>query len=491
MVSSALDAGLISFATMPVPIPPLAAPASPAASRPRRPRGFRDRLLMLHELRALLRIAGPIIVSQLGGVAMNTTDTIMVAPLGVVPLAAAGLGSAVQSFLMLVFTGVVMGSTPLVAQAFGAGDHAECRRVVAQAHWVALVLAVPFAAILFFGESVTLALGQPPEVAVLAGEYMRALAWGAWPVLAFMAFRQYLEGMGITTPAMVITFMALAINIVGNRALIYGVEGWVAPMGVAGSAWATTLVRWAMLLAMTGYLLAHTGLNPFRGVSWRPAAARLRRVVSVGLPIGVQNGAEVGIFAFAAVMMGWIGAEAQAAHQVTINLAATTFMVALGVAIAGSIRVGHHVGAGSRRGVRRATVATYALSLGFMGLCALLFLAAPRALIGLYTRDPQIVEVGVALLFMGALFQLFDGAQVAGLAVLRGAADTRVPMLITLVGYWAVGFPVAYVLGFRTAMGPTGIWAGLVASLAVVAVMLVFRVRRVLWTPPPARAPAH
>ena len=473
-----------------------APPSPPATPRPRpaptHPHGRRRRgLLMLHEFRALLRVALPIVVSQLGSVAMVTTDTIMVAPLGAEPLAAAGLGSSLQSFVSMLCIGVVLGMTPLVSQAFGAGDTALCRRVLVAGQAAALLLSVPLFAVLFTGQSLALLMGQEPAVAELGGGFMRALSWGAWPALAFMAFRQYLEGMGVTKPAMVITFVGIAVNIVGNRVLIYGIEGVLPPLGVVGSGLSTTLVRWAMLFAMVAYLAARPALNPFRGLRWCPDGALLRRILSIGGPVGVQNGAEVGIFSFAAVMMGWIGATAQAAHQVTINIAATTFMVAMGVSLAGSIRVGQHLGAGSRRGVRRSVVATYALSLGFMALTALLFLGAPRALIGLYTHDPEIVRVGVALLFMAAVFQLFDGAQVAGLCVLRGATDTRVPMLMTVAGYWFVGFPVAYLLGFHTPMGPTGIWTGLVVSLAVVAVLLVFRVRRVLWNPPgPAPRPA-
>lgn len=463
---------------------PTSPPAAPVRHAARPPHGRRRRgVLMRHELRALLRVALPIVVSQLGSIAMVTTDTIMVAPLGAEPLAAAGLGASLQSFLTMLAIGVVMGMTPLVSQAFGAGERGHILRVLVAGQAVALLLTLPLFAVLFGGHTVATLLGQEPRVAELGGGYMRALAWGAWPVLAFAAFRQYLEGMGITKPAMVMTFLGLIVNAAGNWVLIHGVPGLVPPLGVVGSGLATTLVRWAMLLAMVGYLLLHPELNPFRGVRWRPEGALLRRVVSIGVPVGVQNGAEVGIFSFAAVMMGWIGATEQAAHQVTINIAATTFMVAMGVSMAGSIRVGQHVGAGSHRGVRRSVVAVYALSLGFMALTALLFLAAPRALIGLYTHDPAILRVGVSLLFMAAVFQLFDGAQVAGLCVLRGAADTRVPMLITLLGYWLAGFPVAYLLGFHTPLGAAGIWAGLVVALGVVSVLLAVRVRRVLWRP--------
>jgi MATE family multidrug resistance protein len=441
----------------------------------------RRRRLFLHEVAALAAVAGPIVVSQLGGIAMNTTDTIMVGRLGATALAAAGLATAVQMTLTVMCNGVVMGMIPLVSQAFGAGDRDECRRVLVQGLWLAFALAVPATLISVSGRRLALLLGQAPDVSALAGDYLAALAPGVLPLMLFMAFRQYLEGMGVTRPAMWMTFVGLILNVLGNWALIWGVPGVVRPLGVVGSGIATSIVRWAMLAGMIVYVLRDPLLHPFRGVSLRPVADRLRRIVGLGVPVGAQLGAEVGIFALSAVMMGWLGAVQLAAHQITINVASTTYMVPLGASIAGSIRVGQHVGARNPRAVHRAALATYLVALAFMGVCALFFIAAPRALIGLYTSDPSIVPVAVTLLFMAALFQIFDGAQVAGICVLRGAADTRIPMWITLVGYWGAGFPVAYLLGFHTPLAHVGIWAGLVVSLALVALLMALRVRQVLW----------
>jgi MATE family multidrug resistance protein len=277
---------------------------------------------------------------------------------------------------------------------------------------------------------------------------------------------------------------------VGNWILIWGVEGMVRPMGVVGSGIATTVVRWAMLVGMVAYVASRADLTPFGRTSLRPVWERMRRVIAIGLPVGASLGAEIGCFAFAALMMGWLGPVEMAAHQIAINLASTTFMVAMGASLAGSIRVGHHIGAGRERAVRRAAVATYLVALLFMGLCAILFLSVPRQLMGIYTSDPEIVGFGTSLLFVAALFQIFDGAQVAGLCILRGAADTRVPMAITVLGYWMIGIPVGYYLGFHTPLRESGIWTGLVVSLAVVGALLFWRVRRVLWSGPlaPVRA---
>jgi MATE family multidrug resistance protein len=459
---------------------PVRAPRTPHASAAPVPRGRRrGGVLLRHELRALLRIAGPLVVSQLGAVAMTTTDTIMVGPLGPTALAAAGVGSSVQMVVVMFCTGVVMGMTTLVSQATGAGDPAGARRALGQGLLIGAAASVPQVAVLLMGRPILLALGQDPAVAELGGGFMRALALGIPPFMVFFVFRQYLEGMGRTMPSVVITFLGVVANAVGNRLLIYGVPGRIPALGVAGSGWSTSIVRWLMLAMIVGYLAWRGDLRPSSRLP-RPDRVLLRRVLSIGLPIGGQVVAEIGIFALAAVMMGWLGPLELAAHQVAINIASTTFMVALGSSMAGAIRVGQHVGGRGKRAVRRSALATYLVVLTFMALCALLFLAMPRELVGLYSRDPELMRVGVRLLLLAAAFQLFDGAQVAGLSVLRGTGDTRVPMLITLVGYWIVGFPVAYVLGFHTALGPAGIWMGLVASLAVVSALLLARVRRVL-----------
>jgi multidrug resistance protein, MATE family len=458
-----------------------------AAAVPGRRRRTR---LFLHELNGVSRVAGPIVASQLGGMAMNTTDTLMVGPLGAESLAAAGLGSAIHIATLIVCTGTLLGMSPLVSQAYGAGNRAGCRRVAVQGLWLAAILAIPMTLVTLAGEGIMVALSQPEGVTALAGGYMRALAAGVLPLMLYMALRQYLEGMGNTLPAMVITFAGVGVNAVANLAFIYGIGGIVPAMGVVGAGWSTTIVRWCMFAAMLAFVLGRRRLRPFTGVPLRPEREVIGHVALIGLPIGAQLGAEIGIFAFAAVMMGWLGPLEQAAHQVAMNIAATTFMVALGTALAGGIRVGQHVGAGRIRSMRRATGATYLLVVGVMSVTALGFVAFPEWLVGLYTRDPAILHIGVALLAMAAAFQVFDGAQAAGLCALRGAADTRTPMLITLFGYWGVGAPVAYYLGFHTPLGAVGIWAGLVVALGTVSLLLGWRVHRVLVRGAPVRAAA-
>ncbi len=432
------------------------------------------------ELRGVGRLAGPLVFGQLGAVGMNTADTIMVGPLGATSLAAAGIGSAVYVFATVLCQGVLMGMSPLVSQAFGAGERDEVRRVLIQGLWLALALSVPVVAVCLFGESIVRMLGQDSAVATLAGAYLRALAPGVPALFAFIAFRQFLEGMGITRPTMLITFLGLGLNIGFNRILIFGAPPLIPALGVAGSGWATSAVRWSMLAATAVFVSARPDLHPLRVARRLPERARLARLLHVGAPIGAQLGLEIGLFAFAAVMMGWLGPLPLAAHQVTINIASTTFMVALGISMAGSVRTGHHVGAGNLQAVRHAAAATYLLAVGCMALFALSFLLIPGSLVRLYSHDPAIVRLGTRLLFFAAIFQVFDGAQVAGISILRGAADTRIPMAIAAVGYWGLGVPTGYLLAFSSDGGPSGIWIGLCSGLAAVALLLGLRVQWLL-----------
>jgi multidrug resistance protein, MATE family len=454
------------------------APPAGRGAPGRRRRG----LLYLHEGRALLRLAGPIVLAQLGAIGMTTMDTVMVGPLGAEALAAMGVAHGVHMVTLMLCTGTLLGMSPLVSQAFGGGDRLECRRVLVQGLWLGVALSVPVIWISVRGEWLSLALGQETGVSALVGGYLNAIAWGILPLVLFFGCRQFLDGMGRTRPTMVLTFIGLGVNYLGNRLLIYGSDDLGIPaMGLVGSGWATTIVRWAMLLAMALYLYFHPDLAPFRGIRWRPEWLRIRRIGEIGTPAGLLLALEISLFAFAAVMMGWFGAVQLGAHQVALNIAATTFQIGLGVSLAGSIRVGQHIGARNRAGTHRAALATYALATASMGLCGIVFVAAPEWLIGLYTADPEIVALGASLLMVGALFQLTDAAQVAGVCVLRGAADTRVPAVMAALAYWVVGVPAAYVLGFHTSLGPIGIWAGLCVALTAAAVLLGLRARRVLW----------
>src|SRR5690606_14303883 len=306
------------------------------------------------------------------------------------------VGSAIHFFALVVSMGLVLGTGPLISQAFGAGRNDECRAWLVQGAWVALAASIPVVWVSLVGERIALLLGQEPEVAAIAGAYMRTLVPGAPGWMLFMAFRQYVEGMGRPRAPTVITLFGLALNAIADWVLIDGIDGIIPAYGAVGAGWATTVVRLAMLAAAVLYLAKQPGLWPARrGDRLAPRPALLRRIVVVGAPIGGQLGLEVGRFSFAAaIMMGWLGAVQPAGHQMAITLAAPAFMAARGTSLAAPIRVGHHIGARPPAGAQRAALTAYALSVGFMGLCGLVFLTFPTRLVGLYTTSPEVVRLG-------------------------------------------------------------------------------------------------
>jgi MATE family multidrug resistance protein len=431
------------------------------------------------ELGQLLPLAGPIIASQLGQIGMTTVDTIIVGALGAQALAAVGLGGAIHMVLVVLCSGVVFAMSPLVSRSHGAGAADRTGHIALQGFLLAGLASLPVVLTSLAGQRIALALGQDPGVAVLCGQYLRALAWGIVPQFIFFAARQYLEAIGQVRLPMLLTLAGLGLNAMLCYLLVHGAGGLPA-LGVVGSGLATSLVRWSMCLAAFAVLWRCRDQHPFRLQHLYPDRPLITSMIRIGVPIGIQAALEVGLFSLAAVMMGWISPMALAAHQVTINIAATTFMVALGMSQAGTIRIGQLLGAGRRDRLPVAAAAVYLLAMGFMALCAGMFVAVPQGLIRLHTPDAAVIALGSQLLFMAALFQLFDGAQVAGVAILRGLADTRVPMIVGAVGYWLVGLPAGYLLGFHTAMGPMGVWGGLCLGLATVALLLGWRVRRVI-----------
>jgi MATE family multidrug resistance protein len=333
---------------------------------------------------------------------------------------------------------------------------------------VLMVLMVPAAPVLR-------AFRQPIEIIPDAALYCHVSIAGLVPFLVFVVLRQSLQAIGRMAPIVLTIVIGNVINAFGNWLLIYGNLG--APkLGVAGSAIATVIGRWSMLVVLA--MLAWKELRPYFA-SFEPhtfAAKPLRRMLALGLPIGLQQFLEVSAFAGVGLLMGTFGAVQVASHQIAINLAALTFMVPLGVSAAAAVRVGNAVGAGDAPRSRAAARLSYYLGAGFMMCTAVIFLVVPRPLAALFTEDPALIRLAAMLLPIAGVFQVFDGLQAVGAGVLRGLGDTRVPLVAMLSGYWVIGLPVSLFLGFRTALGPQGLWWGFVAGLASVSVFLLWRV---------------
>ena len=427
----------------------------------------------------MLRLATPVVLIQVGMMLMGVVDTIIVGHISAVALAAVALGNLYFFGLGVFGMGTLMVLDPVVAQAVGARDDPAVARGIQRGVVVALMLATPATMLLLLAEPFMMLARQPADVIPSAAAYAVRLAPGVLPFFLFVVLRQSLQSMHRTAPIMVTIVVGNLVNAALNWVLIFGHLG-APPLGVIGAAWATTISRWllaAMLLALTWPQL-RPYLRPIRPEVWRWEP--LSRMLRLGLPIGCQYTLEFGAFAFVALMMGWMGTLPMAGHQVAINLASLTFMVPLGVADAASILVGHAVGRGDVPGTRGAARAALLCGVGFMSCTAVAFLALPWPLARLYTTEAAVVAVAVSLIPLAGIFQVFDGTQVVAGGILRGLGETKVAMLVNLVGYWFFGLPVSYLLGFELGLGPVGLWYGLVLGLAAVATVLLVRVRMAL-----------
>jgi len=431
------------------------------------------------ESRSILRLAGPIVAVQLGMMLMGVVDTAMIGRVSAAALGGVALGNV--SFFGCVVTGMgtLMGLDPLVAQAVGARDQTGIARSVQRGLVLALALSLPAGGLLLVAESGLQLLGQPAEVTPFAGAYARWTAWSVFPFYVFVVLRQSLQALHLVRPILLCIVVANLLNVALNWLLIFGHLGFPA-LGVIGAAIATTIGRWlmALLLLWIAWAALRPTLRPLRRDALDIGA--LGRMVSLGLPIGIMSLLEYTAFGTVALLMGRLGTVPVAAHQVAINIASVTFMVPFGVGQAAAVLVGNAIGAGEMHRARRHASTSLFYGVGFMGLTATLFLLVPAAIAKLYTTDPPTLALAASLIPVAGVFQLFDGMQAVAAGILRGAGDTRVPMLVNLTGFWLAGMPVSLALGFRTALGPVGLWWGLAFGLAVVALILVARTRSLL-----------
>ena len=440
------------------------------------------RLFSRAELAATTRLALPIVLAQVGIMSMGVVDTIMVGRVSAEALAAVALGNLYFVTLTIASSGTLMVLDPIVAQAAGAGDADRIALGVQRGLLLAIALSILCSLALWPVHAMLVLLRQSEPLVTLATSYVRISIVGVLPFLAFNVFRQSLQALHHVRAVVAVVVVANVVNAALNWVLIYGRFGFPA-LGVAGSAWATCISRWVMML-----LLLAIGWGVLRRalVPWRTAATRLAplaQMVRLGAPIGLQQMLEIGVFAAIGLLMGLLGAQQMAAHQIALNLASLTFMVPLGVGAAAAVRVGHAVGEGDRAAVRERVRTALVVGTGFMVCAAAVLLLAPRAIAALYTNLAPVAALAAALIPIAGVFQVFDGIQAVSAGVLRGLGDTRAPFVINLAGFWLVGFPISVALGFHTRLGAVGLWWGLVAGLVVVAAMLLGRVRSQLRGP--------
>jgi multidrug resistance protein, MATE family len=426
------------------------------------------------ELAALLLLAIPVVLSELGWMAMSIVDTIMVGRLSPAAIGAVGISSAIFYTPALFGIGLLLGLDTLVAQAFGRGDFDDCHRALAQGVYLAIAY-TPIAMLLVgFAPHLFPLLGITETVRAPAREYIQLLNLSALPLLIYVAFRRYLQGVGKVRP---VTFALVSANLVnwfGNWALIYGKLGLPA-MGVRGSALSTCVARVYMAAVLVWWAWKHErGRGHPLFAHWpglRPA--QFHRLLVLGWPAASQLLFEVGAFSLATLMAGRLSPDILAAHQIVLNSASLTYMVPLGVSAAAAISVGHAVGAGNRALARRNGSMAIAIGAVFMALAATAFLTIPQKLIHVYTHDRQTVAVGSSLLAVAAVFQVFDAIQGVGTGALRGLGKTRGPMVINLIAYGVIGLPIGYTLCFKTPLGIYGLWSGLTLALIFAAALVL------------------
>lgn len=427
------------------------------------------------ELGPMLRLGLPVVIGELGWMAMGVVDTVMVGGLGAESLGAVSVGRAVIMFVGVVGIGMVLGLDTLVSRAHGAGRPDECRRWLVQGLWLAALLAGPLMLAAFGLRAGVARWRMDPAVLPPTLEYIGAVAWTMPPLVIYAAARRYLQAINVVRPVMLALVSANLINVAANWVLIHGRLG-APPLGVAGSGWATVLSHAylaATLLAVIVVRERRRGARPFAGIEPAPDAARIGRLVRLGSPAAGQMLLEVGVFAAATALASRLAPVALAAHQVALTTASVTFMVPLGVSSAAAVRVGHALGRGDAAGAGRAGWTALAVGGGFMGLAGLALVLLPETIVRLYIADPAVVAAGASLLTIAAVFQLFDGLQVVAIGALRGGGDTRTPLLFALVGYWGVALPLGWYLGFVADLGIEGLWIGLSAGLILAGLVLV------------------
>ncbi|MSR22705.1 MAG: MATE family efflux transporter [Gemmatimonadetes bacterium] len=428
------------------------------------------------DVASVTRLALPVAGVQVGLMSMGIVDILMVGRVSARDMAAVALGN-LYFFAVTVFgIGVLLALDPVVSQAVGAGDREAAARGLQRGLLIALALGVLTSLALLPAEAVLRVASQPAEVVPVAAGYILASVPGTAPFFVFVVFRQSLQAMGRVAPILGVALAANVVNLALNWMFIWGHFGAPA-MGAVGSAWASTVSRWFLAVGLLA--VAWPVLRPFL-LPWRPGVGQVRplaRMVALGAPVGFQMQVEYGAFALVGIFMGWLGAESMAAHQIALNLASVTFMVPLGIGAAAAVRVGQEVGRDNLDGARRAAAAAFVLGTGFMLCTTSLFLFLPAWLGRAFTNDPVVVGVAALLIPVAGVFQIFDGLQAVAGGVLRGAGDTRAPMVAHAIGFWLLGLPLSVLLGFRLGFGPRGLWWGLAVGLAAVAVVLVFRVR--------------
>jgi MATE family, multidrug efflux pump len=428
------------------------------------------------EINKTFILAYPVIIGQLGFIMMGVADSIMVGSTGAVPLAGASVGNSLFILIFIIGLGISVVVTPLVAIAVGGKKYEECGILFRQSLLVNMITGIILGLIIILCSDFLNYINQPLEVVFQAQSYARILGISVLPSMLFATYKQFIEGFSVMRPAMVVVLLANLVNILFNWILIFGKIGFPA-LGLDGAGWATFASRVFMALIMMVYVMKAKQFKSydvtfhFKSINTKI----IKKILALGLPSGMQYFFEVGAFSFAVVMVGWLGTDQLAAHQIVINLASVSFMCAVGVSAAGSIRVGNAVGRKNIPDIRRAGFIAILLSASIMASFGIIFVVFRNILPAIYINNQAVISIASSILIVAALFQISDGVQAVGIGVLRGLTDVKGPTIITFIAYWVLALPIAYLLGFTFHYGIVGVWIGLLLGLTSSAIMLTFR----------------
>lgn len=429
-----------------------------------------DRLLA--ETVRTIRIGSPIVAAQLLQMSMGLVDTIMAGNLSARDLAAVAVGGSLYGPVFFFVMGILMAINPIVAHLYGARENEQIGKNVWQVLWLSQLIALPVFFILRNMVIVMHLFEIRPEIIPITQGYLDAFSWGLPAAFGYFALRFFNEGLSITKPSMYFASMGLVVNIFGNYVFMYGHLGFPA-MGAIGTGWATTLVHWIMFFAMLLFTFRRNNDQQFsiyKGLKL-PRWHFQKEILGIGVPNGVSICIEVSMFAIVALIMGSLGVTTVAAHQITINFAAFTFMIPLGLSFASTARVGFATGKGDLEEARLFGYIGIGLSVLIMSVTAFLMITVPEAIVAMYTQDIEVKRIAVSLLVLAGIFQISDGLQVSGFGALRGLKDTKIPMMVNVIAYWIIGLPTGYYLGIIRQMGAEGLWIGLIAGLTVAAIL--------------------
>ena len=421
-------------------------------------------------------LALPVIIGQLGHVMMGVVDSVMLGKIGAVPLAASAIANGLFFLIFVIGLGITFAISPIVAISSGAKKKHEFCNILQQSLFSNIIIGILLTVVTFFIADLIDYLDQPKEVAIQANLFLKIIGLSMIPLMIFQTFKQFIEGMSIMIPAMVISIFANVVNYIGNWIFVFGNLDFP-KLGLVGSGYSTLITRIFMAAVLLFYVMKANRFKEYNLSLFlkRIDFALITKILRLGFPSGAQYFFEIGAFSFSAIMIGWLGTTALASHQIAINLASMTYMAATGISSAAAIRVGNGVGSENIIETRRSGFSALILTVSMMSFFALMFILFNNFFPLLYIKDKSVVSIASSLLIIAAFFQIFDGSQAVGLGMLRGLMDVRIPTIITFIAYWILMIPSGYILGFKMQLGIQGIWLGYILGLAFSAILLNFR----------------